>query len=458
MRSSLVGRVTLAYVALAGALVVGTCFASTAFALHQAVYRVQGDLARRRADIVLTANELEKGGRPFTNIARVIAGEPRAGVSIDVFDSRGNLIAGSPPTRRALKITRIGALLGVGPYNVPIPGGSVRITYDLRKLFGELRAYMLFNLPIALIAIAFAWWAGRRITLRAMRPVSEMTTALNELAAGDFSEKAFLTLDHTEIATLVEAFNRASAAVARAMTDRDRAESELRQFVADAGHELRTPMTTIIGYVDALKNSIVADPAIAREILDTVGGEGQRMRRIVEDLVTLARLDHQSSSRKDVVALRDIVLEVFGSIPSQERTRLRDGGGDAIVFADATAIHRALRNVVDNALRYTRGDVDVHAAREGAMALLTVQDRGPGMNDSELRMAFERFQRGHHGAEIEGTGLGLAIVKSAVEGSGGSVTLASSPQEGTTVCLRLPLATASHMRVEGHPIYPVQTS
>jgi len=448
MRNSLVTRVTSAYVLLAGTLVVFTCLVSVAFALHEGVVKVDSLLSNRRAELRDTADALAVDGRPFRDIARVIGNQQRVGLVVQVLDSKKHVVAGPATPYRHSFTLALASLFGVHPLEFAIPGGTVRITRDPERFGAELRRYVLFNTPIALVAIILAWWAGRRITLQALRPLGGVTSALKALSEGDFSAKALTALDQTEVATLVDAFNSATASVANAMGQRDRAQLDLRRFVADAGHELRTPLTVIIGYIDALRHGIVADPSDMAEILEAVNGESQRMRRIVEDLIMLAWLDHQGAHQQDVVALRDVFCGVLNAFASQDRQRIRDAGGDAIVQVDALAIQRAMRNILDNALRYSQGIVAVRIGRDGTFALLTVEDQGPGMNEDDVLMAFERFHRGRHKADIEGTGLGLAIVKTAVEASGGTVTLRSSPKDGTSVVLRIPLATSIDIHMD----------
>lgn len=449
MRSSLASRVTRAYVILAGALVVVTCLATMWFGLRRGADTFSTQLQIRRTQVQATADALATAGQPFTTIAQAIGSRQQRGFIVRVFDSNGRLAAGPAAPDARSPAASIGALFGPRRLEFPIPGGTVRLTRDPKRFGAELRAYALFNVPIAVGAILIAWWAGRRITSSATRPLATLTDALNALARGDFMATAIATLDRTEVALLVDAFNRASTTVAKAITERDRAQQELRHFIADAGHELRTPLTVIIGYLDALRGDIVANRDATAEILDAVDDESQRMRRIVEDLITLARFDHQDSLRREVVALRDVVSGVLCALPSHDRDRVRDAGGDAVVQIDSFAVRCAIRNVIDNGLRYTKGPIEVRIGRDGAFALVAVDDAGPGMTKEEVQAAFERFYRGGQKAETEGTGLGLAIVKTAIEAAGGSVALVSSPEDGTTVVLRIPLARAAEMRVDG---------
>jgi len=170
------------------------------------------------------------------------------------------------------------------------------------------------------------------------------------------------------------------------------------------------------------------------------------MRGLIDKLVFLARLEQpprRAQDRVDVGAVAQDVVEVFRAAGLGERLRLERSGA-ATVIADESEIYEALRNVVDNALKYAPGSpVAVRVAADSEHVTATVADQGPGMSADERVHAFERFYRGVPRGAVDGSGLGLAIAKRAIERANGGILLASEPGVGTTVTLQLPVEAIS---------------
>jgi len=436
---SLVNRITLGYVTLAAALVICTSFATAAFAIIQEVRSANLTLGSDQVEVSLAAASLHAHGVPFRDVARILEiRQPLPNIVTQVLDERNNVVAGPLilPNSGNVILENFFRFRGI---EYGIPGGYVREVMDSRMTFAAIKSYALFNVASVLIAIVVAWLAARRITIGAVRPLLSTTVALNALADGNFEIAPVTETDGTEVGALVAAFNRAAVTVAAALQVRDRAQLDIRRFVADAGHELRTPLTVIIGYLDALRNGLVKDGAGTERVLDTLLAESRRMRNLVNDLITLARLDRRSPSEPALVRLREILRDVVEALEGSARDRLVDAGGDAAAFVDASAVHQALRNIIDNALRYTTGVVMVEIKSGADASVVSISDEGPGMSSEEAQSVFERFYRGHRTSDIEGSGLGLAIVRQVAENAGGSVSLVSSPESGTTVKVSLPV-------------------
>jgi two-component system phosphate regulon sensor histidine kinase PhoR len=221
-----------------------------------------------------------------------------------------------------------------------------------------------------------------------------------------------------------------------------------RDFVANVSHELRTPLTAIRGYAEALRDEAL--PAADRErFLATIDRHTERMTRLVQDLLRLARIE---SGQEPMVAEPCQVQRVFAAVAGDLRPRLEAkgqrivtvvGDGAEVVVTDAHKLEEVLRNLVDNASAYApaRTQVRLEAVRDGGEIVVTVEDEGPGIPAADLTRVFERFYRVDpaRSRESGGTGLGLSIVRHLVDRLGGRVSAANRPGGGAEFVVRLPV-------------------
>jgi signal transduction histidine kinase len=338
----------------------------------------------------------------------------------------------------------IGSMLGLYPHHVPLgDGSSVFIAPDLHAIDSAVRQY-LTSLGVAiLIAIALAWLVGRWIAAQAIAPLIAVTGELRRFAAGDFTQRPVSTKDHAELGELIAAYNGATAQVASAFAERVRVEEQMRRFVADAGHELRTPLTVISGFVDVLEKGGADDPSIRERSFRTLRVETRRMRRLVERLMALARLEQPEPAKPDAAGIAAIVRGAVAEVNAARRSSAEvdvDALAERIdVLADRGELHEAVGNLVDNAVKYGAGSrvtVEVRGAEDEV--LVRVRDGGPGIPERDRPHVFERFFRGDGVTGIEGSGLGLAIVDRAVARCGGTVRLESGEPGRTSFVLVLP--------------------
>ena len=224
---------------------------------------------------------------------------------------------------------------------------------------------------------------------------------------------------------------------------RDRSEAKVRQFIADAGHELRTPLTVIMGYLDTLEDDMCEAPALRARVIAAMRQESRRMRALIEKLICLARLERGEATKVEIVDVSDVVSRVIESSPNRAATIAVSTVPEARVVADETDIFHAIRNLLENALKYAPGsEVAVSTALQGDDVVVVVRDHGPGMSAHDQAHAFDRFYRGNAVDGVDGSGLGLAIVKAGAERSGGTVSVESRAGEGAAFVIRLPRAAA----------------
>ena len=229
--------------------------------------------------------------------------------------------------------------------------------------------------------------------------------------------------------------------------DRTRAD-----FVANASHELRTPLSAILGFVETLREEAGEDPELREQFLAVVAREATRMQRLVEDLLSLSRIESERfTPLGESVSLPNLALRVVADLKSRGleagRTLRVEAEEEASphVQGDAAQLGQLLTNLVENGLKYGRPDtpVTIRVARvDDRLALLEVADEGEGVASEHLPRLTERFYRVDPGRSrrVGGTGLGLAIAKHIAERHRGTLRIASVQGTGTTVSVRLPLA------------------
>jgi signal transduction histidine kinase len=274
---------------------------------------------------------------------------------------------------------------------------------------------------------------------RALRPVAAMTQTARAIAASrGFARRLEDTGGTDELARLARTFNEMLASLEESYRLQQR-------FVADAAHELRAPLTAILGNLDLLSRTPEMTEEERAESLDYADAEARRLSRIVSELLTLARADAGQTLERRPVELDRILLDALADVRSLAKGRTIDlrSFAPAVVHGDADRLKQLLVNLLDNAVKYSppEAPITVELAVANGEAALTVRDRGPGIEPLDLPHVFERFYRADLGRSRDpgGSGLGLAIVRWIVEQHEGTIEIDSTAGLGTTVAVRLPL-------------------
>ncbi|HTO53756.1 MAG TPA: ATP-binding protein [Myxococcota bacterium] len=241
---------------------------------------------------------------------------------------------------------------------------------------------------------------------------------------------------------------KGAVAVFHDMTEVRRLETVRRDFVANASHEIKTPLTAIRGFAETLLGAEL-EPADRRKYLQVILSHSERLSRLVEDLLELSRLESGATKLEpqslDVAALAARLCEELAPRIRERGFDVRvHGAGSPRAFADRRAVEQILQNLLDNALKYADPGkrIDVRVTENDGAVRVDVADRGPGIPEADRARIFERFYRVDRGRSREqgGTGLGLAIVKHLVQASGGEISVESTPGEGSTFSFTLPIA------------------
>jgi two-component system, OmpR family, sensor histidine kinase MprB len=335
---------------------------------------------------------------------------------------------------------------------VPTGTGSALVlaqsTAATEKSLAQL-GLVLFLVGVA--GIAAAATGGVAIARAGLRPVERLTAAAERVAQTEelvpIEVPAAGSRGNDELARLAVSFNAMLVALARS---RDRQQ----QLVADAGHELRTPLTSLRTNLDLLAQSLAAGerglpPAERDALLADVRAQVEELSGLVQDLVELARDDPPAAAAQPL----DLVPVVERAV---DRVRRRAPGLDFDtrveswwVRGDATALDRAVTNLLDNAAKWSPAGGTVTVTLSGGV--LRVADQGPGIAPADLPYVFERFYRASSARTLPGSGLGLAIVRQAVQRHGGTVTAEPAPGGGTLVTLWLPPAADPAAEVVADP-------
>lgn len=345
-----------------------------------------------------------------------------------------------PNARPELGMTMVAVLTGVHAIRVPVGRFEVDIGPDLRglatmakRIFGGA-AILVAVIGVVLLAVL------RVLNREAMRPLKETTEALRRLAARDFTPRPIEARQRGEVGELARAYTQAAETVANALEERRLAEAEMQRFIADAGHELKTPLTVIMGFVDVLERGGLA-PATSARLYASMRAETSRMRGMIENLIALARLGSPDAPRLDLIdvgRVAESVAEHLADVAAPRVVTVEHEATSAVVVATESDLYDAIFNCTENALKYGEAsDVRIVVRSDGGRVTVDVIDHGPGMTDDDRRRAFERFYRGDRTRGVSGSGLGLSIVKRVVEKFGGDVSIDSGPG-GTTVHLDLP--------------------
>jgi two-component system OmpR family sensor kinase len=394
------------------------------------------------------------------------AGPPSA-LYIARFDRNGNLTTlyvpatDEPASAPALTFGEAADREGAPPFTVSAIEGELRYRVVVRDGGGRLGQTLVLALPLedvdetmdrllaiqAMAAIAIlatmglvTFWVLRL----GVRPVQQMTAKAKAIGEGDLSERVPETAPGTEAGELGHALNQMLGRIEHSFDDKARSEARLRQFVADASHELRTPVTTIRGYAELYRLGGLSTDHEISEAMRRTEQEATRMGQLVGDLLDLARLDQGRPLTLGPTDLRDLAADAVADAGAVEPDRplSLDAPTPAVVIGDEALLRQILANLVANARVHTDPGtpIEVRVRDTGASVVLEVADRGPGMAPDVASHAFERFFRAdpartrHRG----GSGLGLSIVAGTVEAHGGTVSLQTAPGQGTTVHVELP--------------------
>jgi heavy metal sensor kinase len=329
--------------------------------------------------------------------------------------------------------------------DLPARGGFLaQATYDLGGIAASLSAFRRLCIGTMIVAAGLSLIGGRWLAHRILQPVQRMTDAARRIGGDNLSQRLSRTGNEDELDGL--------GAVLNEMLERlEHQFSRIQQFSADAAHEFRTPLAALRGNAEVALSSEAAESEL-RSVLEASIEEYDRLSRIADDLLLLARADSGRPflSRRRFslnTAVQDVV-DLFAPLAQDEGVSLAFASETtAPIDADGARIRQVVSNLLDNALKFTPagGRITISVGQSNSTVELTVADSGPGISAEHLPHVFDRFYRVDRARTREGAGagLGLSISRTIVEAHGGSIRLTSQPESGTTVLVRLPVTIGS---------------
>lgn len=409
---------------------------------------------------------------PYEDLEKYLLAHSGQDIEVSITDREGTVIISSNtamPDRRLTAPEVREALSGEGPSNVrtdeagrrkihlalPVAGregrvvGTVYLIGSLERIDATLTGMrtILFSTTLLALAIAavLSFFLSRTITV----PVHNLTARAADLAGGRF-DRLIEVVSEDEIGRLAGMFNHLTVRLRETLEEISAEDRMRREFVANVSHELRTPLTTVRTYAETLlEGGADTDAETSARFLRVIMGETDRMARLVEDLMTLSRLDSDRIQLdRHELDVTDVVTEVaerFAERCRRKKIDLRVTAAPDLppVTADRDRLEQVLTNLLGNAVDFTPegGTISIGAERVGEKVAVSVRDSGVGIPAEDLPRIFDRFFRVERGRsrEFGGTGLGLSIARDLVEAHGGRIAIESETGDGTEVRFTLPV-------------------
>jgi signal transduction histidine kinase len=319
------------------------------------------------------------------------------------------------------------------------PSGSPLELYLLLPEAGVFRDLAVLRAVLAagwVVALGVAALAGAAVATRTLAPVGRASRAARSLAEGRLDTRLPAAGDD-EFGALAASFNAMADALEERISDLRAAGERERRFTGDVAHELRTPVTALVGETGLLTDRLDELPAEHRRVASMLAGDVARLRRLVDDLIEISRIDAGVDVGREPVDLGALVAAI-----ARSRSAFVDvdvPSAPVVVETDPRRIDRIVGNLVDNAIRHGGGRAEIAVASVDGDAVVRVADRGPGVPAEARAHVFERFFKADRSRGCAGSGLGLAIADEHARALGAALEVADRPGGGTVFTLRLPV-------------------
>ena len=377
------------------------------------VVLANGDVLPRQSDVVLPVDARE----------RQIASTQKGSYLTDVHIGDSHL-----------RVLTFPVLVPVSGTAVP---GAVQLARPLNAVDHTLSQMRLVLLIVLLGGIALAAALGRLAGRRVLAPLAEVAQAAQHISETDDLSSRIRVHADDEVGQLATRFNSMLDRLEGSRAELDDSVRAQRQLVADASHELRTPVTSLRTNIEVLLEGGELDPEDRRRLLADVVEQSEELSALVADLIELARGDEPGFAAEDLrldgIAAESIARSRRNAPEIEIQANLQPVTIDGV----PARLGRAINNLLDNAARHSPpgATIEVTVDSEG----VRVRDHGPGVDEQDLPYVFDRFFRGTNSRGKQGSGLGLAIVRQVTEQHGGSATVANAPDGGAVFTLRLPV-------------------
>jgi len=334
----------------------------------------------------------------------------------------------------------------VHAWALPRGQGILLVALPLRDMTATLNQLLVTELLVSVAVLVGATLLGLYLVRVGLRPLDEIEATAGAIAAGDLSQRVRRAEQRTEVGRLGLALNAMLGQIETAFAAKEASEGRLRRFLADASHELRSPLTSIRGYAELFRRGASERPADLAKVLLRIEDESSRMGILVDDLLLLARLDQGRPLERepvDLAMIADDAVDAARAVEPDREIEL-DAPDTLVVDGDAQRLRQVFDNLLANIRTHTpRGAAaGMRLSVSGSTAVVEVADSGPGIPPEARSQLFDRFFRADPARSRDhgGAGLGLSIVAAIVEAHGGSVTVLEGQPSGAVFRVELPVA------------------
>ena len=384
----------------------------------------------------------------------------RAGCAL--YDGDGDLVDGNQGMPASLTRRSGFETIGIGgePYRLYVSrvvfsprsasvgptDGFLAVALPLGDVNATLNRLLMIEILVGVVALGVAATAGWALVRVGLQPLTDIERTAERIAEGDLSHRVPDGDPATEVGRLGHSLNVMLGQIEESFAEREASERRLRQFVADASHELQTPLTSVRGYAELFRRGAADRPEDLRTAMRRIEAEAERMGVLVDDLLLLARLDQGRELEHRPVDLVQVVRDQAGDLrvvaPDHPVTVIAPVPVE--VMGDEVRLRQVVTNLLSNARMHTPDGtrIEVTVTRDDGEAVITIADDGPGIPEENRERLFERFFRADpsRARKSGGSGLGLSIVAAIAESHGGSVSVSSPGGGGTVFTVRLPVA------------------
>lgn len=321
---------------------------------------------------------------------------------------------------------------------------TVGIIYLFNKNFSNLDKQIYIKLIVILLAfkaleVLINIIVSYKISKKSLKPVHSMIEEVKEISVNDLSKRLDVSGINNEFKDLAKTFNAMIDEVQIAIESQN-------QFVSDASHELRTPISVIQGYANLLSRWGKDDREVLEESINAIKEESQSMKKLIESLLFLARGDKNTQIiEKEDFRLKDLVDEILKetNMIDDKHDILNTNNEDVVVFGDRNLIKEALRVFIDNSIKYTKegGYIKINTFKKNKGVYINIEDNGIGIAKKDLPNIFNRFYRSDESRNKQsgGCGLGLSIARYIIDKHDGKIKVYSKLNEGTIISIDLPI-------------------
>jgi heavy metal sensor kinase len=323
-------------------------------------------------------------------------------------------------------------------YHFTPPGEVIAVGHTMIRELRQLRATALTLTAVGggvlLLGLAGGWW----LATRAIRPINQISATAARISAGDLSQRIDASDAESELGQLASILNSTFARLEAAF-------AQQKQFASDAAHELRTPVSVLLTQTQSVLNR-ERPVEEYRQALEACQRAAQRMRRLIESLLVLARFDAGQEKMQrvsfNISELLEHCITELQPLADQRRIKFISDLPNLICVGDPDRLAQVFTNLLTNAINYNRddGEIRVAASSQNGIVTVAVTDSGVGILPEELPNLFKRFYRADKSRVDGRSGLGLAISKAIIEAHGGTITVLSKPAQGTRFEVNLPNA------------------